>query len=104
MATGFTMLLGLCLAMAAVQAGADQKGSAAKLRPFKTGSIKLLPGRLKAAFDKNAEYLKSLDSDMLLYAYRFFAYRRCPGRPCGGWESPLDANRGSFLGDRKSVV
>lgn len=97
MATGFVLLLASCLPLVAA-AGAGPKAPTLKLRPFKTGSIKLLPGRLKEAFDRNSVYLKSLDSDMLLYAYRFFAYRKTPGRPSGGWETPLNPNRGTFLG------
>jgi DUF1680 family protein len=100
MATGFTIIAVFFLLLPAMALSSDGKApsSPSKLRTFKTGEIKLRPGRLKNAFVKNSEYLKSLDSDMLLYAYRFFAYRKYPGRPCGGWESPLDPNKGTFLG------
>jgi len=98
MATGFALLVASCLPLAALGAGASRNAPALKLRPFKTGSIKLLPGTLKDAFNRNAAYLKSLDNDMLLYCYRFFAYRKAPGQPPGGWEYPLNANKGSFLG------
>ncbi len=65
---------------------------------FETGKIGYGPGVFKAGFEANLKYLKELDSDMLLYAYRFFSYRRTPGQPSGGWENPLNPNKGSFLG------
>jgi DUF1680 family protein len=91
----FPLVLALLGSAAAVLAGAPDLG---RLEPFKPGEVKLKDGLLKRSFDANLRYLKSLDDDMLLFCYRFSAYLRYPGSPPGGWEAPLNPNRGTFLG------
>jgi DUF1680 family protein len=100
MLLGLEMLLitGVGFSLMNATAFIGESNTMPSLSRFKTGQIRFLPGYYQQAFDANRKYLKELDSDMLLYSYRFSAYLRTPGTPCGGWETPLNPNKGSFLG------
>ena len=77
-----------------------------RMEQFGFKDVELLPSEFKERFDVNREYLRSLDSDSLLYNFRYEAVLRTPSprqftppKQYGGWEAPYHRLcRGSFLG------
>ncbi|HOZ47746.1 MAG TPA: glycoside hydrolase family 127 protein [Candidatus Hydrogenedentes bacterium] len=69
-----------------------------RLRPFELGDVVLLDGPCKVAQEANREYLRALDADRLLHAFRVNAGLDAPGEPLGGWERPDCEVRGHFVG------
>ena len=74
------------------------------LEPFDLADVRLLPGPLLDAQERNTEYLLSLDPDRLLYTYRVNAGLPAPGEPLGGWEAPDVEVRGYFQGHYLSAL
>lgn len=85
---------GASLALAAI---AKRRGSATnapnapvitpKLQQFGYGEVTLLDGPLRAQFDRNHVFYRSLDEDALLKPYRQRAGLPAPGEDMGGWYS-----------------
>jgi len=70
--------------------------------PFDIARVRLLEGPLKAAMDKNAEYLLMLEPDRLLHRFRASAGLEPKGEPYGGWEQMTIA--GHTLGHYLTAV
>lgn len=68
------------------------------LSPVALPDVRFTDERLLSAQGRNAEYLRYLDLDRLLYAYRLAAGLPTPGESSGGWEAPGSPDRGNFLG------
>ena len=66
--------------------------------PFPLKQVKLLDPTLRAAAEKNREYLHSLEPDRLLHMFRVTAGLPSTAEPLGGWESPNVEVRGHFMG------
>lgn len=68
-------------------------------QPFDLSQVRLLEGPYKAAMDKNAEYLLSLEPDRLLHRFRVSAGLEPKGEAYGGWEQATIAGHtlGHFL-------
>lgn len=60
--------------------------------------VRLLPGPLREAQERNARYLLSLPQDRLLHAFRVNAGLPSTAEPLGGWEKPDCELRGHFTG------
>jgi DUF1680 family protein len=56
-------------------------------RPFSLGDVRLLNSPFKAAMERNADYLLSIDPDRLLHNTRLYAGFVPKGEIYGGWES-----------------
>jgi len=67
-----------------------------KLEPFDMSQVRLLNGLEKREMAADLRYLKSIDTDGLLYPFRKNAGLPTPGKPFGGWESPSSEIRGTF--------
>lgn len=72
--------------------------------PFDLADVRLLPGPLLQAQEKNREYLLWLDPDRLLHCFRTNAGLPAPGEPYGGWEAPDVEVRGHFPGHYLSAL
>ena len=94
----FSRALAVAMAVSLTPCAPAVAADLGRLEPFNPGEVELGEGLLRRAFEANLRYLKSLDTDMLLFCYRFSACLRHPGSPPGGWEAPLNPNRGTFLG------
>lgn len=68
------------------------------LRPFPLKLIRLAPGPLREAQERNARYLLSLPQDRLLHTFRVNAGIPSTAEPLGGWEKPDCELRGHFTG------
>ena len=80
---------------------AGQAGSNAihvQAEPFPLTSVRLLPGPLRDALERNHTYLLSLDLDRLLHNFRVNAGLPSNAKPLGGWEAPNVELRGHFTG------
>ncbi|MDR3688011.1 MAG: glycoside hydrolase family 127 protein [Fimbriimonas sp.] len=67
-----------------------------KLEPFDMGQVRLLDGLEKREMEADLRYIKSIDTDGLLFPFRHNAGLPTPGKPFGGWESPSSEIRGTF--------
>ena len=56
-------------------------------RPFALGDVRLLDSPFKAAMERNADYLLSIEPDRLLHNTRLYAGFAPKGEIYGGWES-----------------
>jgi len=56
------------------------------------GGVRLTDGRLKKAFDNNAEFLKGFDVDRMLYWYRVHAGKKAPGVPYAAGDGHFENN------------
>ena len=72
------------------------------VRPFALGDVRLLDGPFKAAMERNAAYLLSIEPDRLLHNTRQFAGLAPKGDVYGGWESAGIA--GHTLGHYLSAI
>src|SRR5437773_2592004 len=77
--TMMTSYLPLC-------AGADEGGDHS-LQPFSLADVQLLDGPFKAAQQRDAQYLLSLDADRLLHNFHVNAGVKPKAAVYGGWES-----------------
>jgi hypothetical protein len=50
------------------------------------------------AQNTNLQYLLELDIDSMVWSFRKVANLDAPGKPYGGWESPVSELRGHFVG------
>ncbi|HYG78874.1 MAG TPA: beta-L-arabinofuranosidase domain-containing protein [Pyrinomonadaceae bacterium] len=57
------------------------------MEPFKLGQVELLRSPFRAAMERNAKYLLSLDPDRLLHNTRKYAGLKPKGALYGGWEA-----------------
>ena len=69
-----------------------------RLHPFDLTQVRLLDGPCKVALEANRKYLRMLDADRMLYAFRKNAGLPAVGKPLGGWEAPDCEVRGHFVG------
>jgi len=67
-----------------------------KLQPFDMSQVRLLGGLEKHEMEADLRYIKSIDTDGLLYPFRHNAGLPTPGKPFGGWESQSSEIRGTF--------
>lgn len=67
--------------------GQNRSVVAPKLEEFGYGEVELLDGPLRAQFDRNHAFYRSLDEDSLLKPYRQRAGLPAPGKDMGGWYS-----------------
>lgn len=67
-----------------------------KLQPFDMSQVRLLDGLERREMLADLRYIKSIDTDGLLYPFRRNAGLPAPGKPFGGWESPDSEIRGTF--------
>ena len=67
------------------------------IRSFRLDQVQLLDGPCKDAQELTRRYLHALDTDRLLYNYRFNAKLVALGTPLGCWREPHN-NGGAFLG------
>ena len=81
---------------AAAAAGEAWRGG--PVRPFPLKQVRLLPGPLREAQERNARYLLSLPQDRLLHTFRVNAGLPSAAEPLGGWEKPDCELRGHFTG------
>jgi hypothetical protein len=75
-----------------------------RLKPLAPGDVILTEGPLRAAFEKNRQYLRSLDPDRFLWAFRKTAGLAAPSQPYGGWELPEIEVRGHSTGHYLSAL
>ncbi|HEX8116725.1 MAG TPA: beta-L-arabinofuranosidase domain-containing protein, partial [Pyrinomonadaceae bacterium] len=61
--------------------------SPSPFEPFALRQVSLLPSPFRAAMERNAKYLLSLDPDRLLHNTREYAGLKPKGKLYGGWES-----------------
>jgi DUF1680 family protein len=92
----------LCLNTGKVQ-GQSSKPAAfdIPIKEFPLSQVKLLDGPFKDAMERDIAWLKSIDIDRLLVAFRTTAGLPVTAKPYGGWESTKDdfnGIRGHFLG------
>ena len=69
-----------------------------RLQPFPLQDVRLLDGPCKVSLEANHKYLRMLDADRMLYAFRKNAGLPAVGKPLGGWEAPDCEVRGHFVG------
>jgi hypothetical protein len=69
------------------QTYAPVRVNAPAVEPFVLGEVRLLPSPFKAAMERNANYLLSLDADRLLHNARKYAGLEPKGALYGGWEA-----------------
>ncbi len=67
-------------------------------RPFSTRDVTVADPMLMQARAVNMQYLLSLETDRLLWAFRKNSGLPTPGTPLGGWEAPDCEVRGHFVG------
>ena len=67
--------------------GENAPAVAPKLEQFGYGDVELLDGPLRAQFDRNHAFYRSLNEDSLLKPYRQRAGLPAPGEDMGGWYS-----------------
>ena len=65
----------------------SDKSSKIRVRPFDSNEVRLLESPFKAAMERNAKYLLSLDPDRFLHNTRKYAGLEPKGEIYGGWES-----------------
>jgi DUF1680 family protein len=71
------------------------------VKEFPLNQVKLLDGPFKDAMDRDIAWLKSINADRLLAAFRTTAGLKTTAKPYGGWEGPkedFDGIRGHYLG------
>jgi uncharacterized protein len=90
----FVLLLAVTLGQAAPVKPAVKD----RLQAFPLTQVRLLDGPLKTALEANRKYLRMLDADRMLYAFRRNAGLPAVGKPLGGWEAPDCEVRGHFVG------
>ena len=73
-------------------------------KPFDIDRVLLGRGALQQASDWNAGYLKRLDPERLLHAFRLNAGLPSSAQPLGGWEAPKCELRGHFAGHYLSAL
>lgn len=88
----------LCLGLGALALPARAEAVVPCFEPFPLEAVRLAPGPLFDAMERNGRYLLSIDTDRLLYAFRVNAQLPAPGEPLGGWENPSSEVRGHFVG------
>jgi uncharacterized protein len=66
--------------------------------------VRLLEGLFQQAADWNDAYLKRLDPERLLHAFRLNAGLASNAQPLGGWEAPKCELRGHFAGHYLSAL
>ena len=77
-----------CILAALVLAPAARPGPVAPAaRPFALGEVRLLDGPFKAAMERNAAYLLSIEPDRLLHNARQYAGLPPKAEAYGGWEA-----------------
>ncbi len=69
-----------------------------KAQPFPPDRVRLLPGPLLDAQQRDVRYLLSLDPDRLVRNFRVNAGLPTKAEPLGGWEAPDCELRGHFTG------
>jgi uncharacterized protein len=74
-------------------ASSDALAAAPPLQQFGYGEVELMPGPMRAQFERNHAFYAALDEDRLLKPFRQRAGLAAPGDDMGGWYSwaPLDA-------------
>lgn len=65
---------------------------------FDLKDVRLGDGIFKEAQEANRRYLRELDAERLLYAFRLNAGLPSTAQPLGGWEAPSCEVRGHFIG------
>jgi uncharacterized protein len=71
------------------------------VKEFPLNQVKLLDGPFKDAMDRDIAWLKSVNADRLLVAFRKTAGLPATAKPYGGWEGSdekMDGIRGHYLG------
>ena len=71
---------------------------ALKAEPLDLRQVGLLDGPFKVAMERDGEYMRSLDADRLLRAFRRNAGLPSSAEPLGGWEEPTCEVCGHFVG------
>jgi uncharacterized protein len=77
---------------------------ASAAQPFRLDDMQLDAGPFRQARDWNIAYLKRLDPDRLLHAFRLNAGIASGVQPLGGWEAPKCELRGHFVGHYLSAL
>jgi uncharacterized protein len=72
--------------------------------PFPLGAVALLAGPFQRNASRTHAYLKFLDADRLLHAFRLNVGLPSSASPCGGWESPTTELRGHSTGHVLSAL
>ena len=80
-------LLASLLPATSAQAEAPVPATIPLARPFALGDVRLLDSPFKAAMERNAAYLLSIEPDRLLHNTRLYAGFAPKGEIYGGWES-----------------
>jgi hypothetical protein len=85
--------------------GASESSAAAPLRlgPFRPQQVHLLDGPFRLAFERNRQFLASLDPERQLHTFRLTAGLPTTAKPLGGWEAPGHGGRGEFFGHSLSA-
>jgi uncharacterized protein len=73
-------------------------------KPLNLDHVLLGRGPLQQASDWNTAYLKRLDPERLLHAFRLNAGLASSAQPLGGWEAPKCELRGHFAGHYLSAL
>jgi DUF1680 family protein len=69
-----------------------------KAKPFNLKQVRLLDGPFKDAMERDADYLKELESERLLHNFMANAGLPASAEPLGGWEKPDVELRGHTVG------
>ena len=80
--------------------GMEGSGSAPtpRAQPFALADVRLLNGPLQDAQIWNVAFMKRIDPNRLLHAFRLNAGLPSDAQPLGGWEAPGSELRGHFCG------
>ncbi len=76
----------------------DGQHARLKARPFPPNQVRLLPGPLLDAQERDVRYILSLDPDRLVRNFRVNAGLPTQAKPLGGWEAADCELRGHFTG------
>ncbi|MFJ3308871.1 beta-L-arabinofuranosidase domain-containing protein [Streptomyces sp. NPDC086549] len=85
-------------ARAAQRPAAAPRSKAAQVRPFPLTAVSLLTGPFQDNQSRNTAYLRFVDIDRLLHAFRRNVGLPSSAQPCGGWEAPTVELRGHSTG------
>jgi len=79
-------------------------GTAGLAAAFPLAAVRLLDSAFRQNQSRNTSYLRFVDADRLLHAFRLNVGLPSAARPCGGWEDPASEVRGHTTGHLLSAL